>query len=237
MRATAITTDSGPCRTMEAGRRHPAGYALRIRRMGGARLARPEIRGVIRCGRARGAPLRTPFDSNLLAPKRNSSRRIRGCPGSGVVSKGGNYLLNVGPDSTGVIPWPSQDALRAVGRWVKLNGEAINGAGPTPLGEELGKVTGTRIVEKGGPKKQEEVVEGDRGWRYTSKPGKLYVHLVRWPGEKSQLSGLKTKVTKAYVLADRRPLDLSPTKGALIVNLPAQVPGDLPMVLCLESAQ
>ena len=47
-----------------------------------------------------------------------------------IVSKGGNYLLNVGPTSEGVIPQASQDNLRGVGRWLKVNGEAIYGAGP-----------------------------------------------------------------------------------------------------------
>ena len=56
-----------------------------------------------------------------------------------IVSKGGNYLLNVGPMADGVIPQPSQDILRAVGRWLKVNGEAIYGAGPTPFGDELGE--------------------------------------------------------------------------------------------------
>ena len=55
-----------------------------------------------------------------------------------IVSKGGNYLLNVGPTAEGLIPQPSQDNLRAVGRWLKVNGESIYGAGPTPFGEELG---------------------------------------------------------------------------------------------------
>ena len=50
------------------------------------------------------------------------------------VSKGGNYLLNVGPMADGVIPPPSQDVLRTVGRWLKKNGEAVYGAGPTPVG-------------------------------------------------------------------------------------------------------
>src|SRR5207237_267673 len=56
-----------------------------------------------------------------------------------IVSKGGNYLLNVGPTSEGVIPQPSQDVLRTVGRWLQVNGEAVYGAGPTPFGEELGE--------------------------------------------------------------------------------------------------
>ena len=50
-----------------------------------------------------------------------------------IASKGGNYLLNVGPTSEGIVPQASQDNLRAVGRWLKINGEAIYGAGPTPF--------------------------------------------------------------------------------------------------------
>src|SRR6266851_4812385 len=56
-----------------------------------------------------------------------------------IVSKGGNYLLNVGPTAEGVIPQPSQDILRTVGRWLQVNGEAVYGAGPTPFGDELGE--------------------------------------------------------------------------------------------------
>src|SRR5436309_10385797 len=58
-----------------------------------------------------------------------------------IVSKGGNYLLNVGPTAEGVIPQASQDALRTVGRWLQANGEAVYGAGPTPFGEELGEAS------------------------------------------------------------------------------------------------
>ena len=46
-----------------------------------------------------------------------------------IVSKGGNYLLNVGPTAEGVIPQPSQDVLRTVGRWLRVNGDAVYGAG------------------------------------------------------------------------------------------------------------
>src|ERR1039458_9607919 len=68
-----------------------------------------------------------------------------------IVSKGGNYLLNVGPTSEGVIPQASQDNLRGVGRWLKVNGESIYGAGPTPFGSELGEVDNTTKDKKGNP--------------------------------------------------------------------------------------
>lgn len=43
------------------------------------------------------------------------------------VSKNGNLLLNVGPDSQGTIPEPSRKVLREVGEWMKINGESIYG--------------------------------------------------------------------------------------------------------------
>src|SRR6185503_8336639 len=58
-----------------------------------------------------------------------------------IVSKGGNYLLNVGPMANGVVPERSQEALRSVGRWLKVNGEAVYGANASPWGEELGEFT------------------------------------------------------------------------------------------------
>ena len=66
-----------------------------------------------------------------------------------IVSKGGNYLLNVGPTSEGVIPQASQDNLRAVGNWLKVNGESVYGAGPTPFGTELGEVDNTTQGQEG----------------------------------------------------------------------------------------
>lgn len=58
-----------------------------------------------------------------------------------IASKGGNYLLNVGPDGNGVIPEESTKVLREIGAWLKINGEAIYGTsrwttmkeGPTTL--------------------------------------------------------------------------------------------------------
>ena len=61
-----------------------------------------------------------------------------------IVSKGGNYLLNVGPTAEGVIPQVSQDILRTVGRWLKVNGEAVYGAGPSPFGDEFGEFSARR---------------------------------------------------------------------------------------------
>ena len=43
------------------------------------------------------------------------------------VSKGGNLLLNVGPDAKGQIPKESLDILAEIGEWMKQNGDSIYG--------------------------------------------------------------------------------------------------------------
>ncbi len=50
-----------------------------------------------------------------------------------VVSKGGNYLLNVGPDARGIIPADSVSELKKVGNWLAINGDAIYGCGAAGL--------------------------------------------------------------------------------------------------------
>ena len=52
---------------------------------------------------------------------------------SDIASKGGNYLLNVGPDARGVIPEAACAELAKVGKWLEVNGEAIFGTGPAQL--------------------------------------------------------------------------------------------------------
>lgn len=51
-----------------------------------------------------------------------------------IASKGGNYLLNVGPDAHGEIPLPSIERLKAVGAWMKVNSEAIYATQASPFG-------------------------------------------------------------------------------------------------------
>ncbi len=146
-----------------------------------------------------------------------------------IVSKGGNYLLNVGPDADGAIPQPSQDVLRKVGAWLKVNGEAIYGAARTPFGQEFG---GT-VEEKNEYGKMSKV-SALRDWRCTTKPGRLYVHLFKWPGEKFEMSGLTGTVSRAYLLSDRQPLEFARAGEKVSVSLPEGPPEGLATVLCFE---
>lgn len=91
-----------------------------------------------------------------------------------VVSKGGNYLLNIGPTAEGVIPQPSQDNIRYAGQWLKINGEAIYGAGRSPFGAEFGEFSKTAKNQDGSP-----VFLYRNEWRCTTKPGKLFFTLFK----------------------------------------------------------
>ena len=115
-----------------------------------------------------------------------------------IVSKGGNYLLNVGPTADGVIPQPSQDSLRGVGKWMKVNGEAIYGCGTTAFGDEYGEFSKTKDA-KGKP----PFIAKQSDWRCTTKPGKIYIHIFNWPAGKLEFPAMKGKITRAYLLADK----------------------------------
>ena len=51
-----------------------------------------------------------------------------------IASKGGNFLLNVGPDNLGEFPKESIDILAKMGKWMKVNGEAVYGTKASPWG-------------------------------------------------------------------------------------------------------
>src|SRR6266850_7578149 len=76
-----------------------------------------------------------------------------------IASKGGNYLLNVGPTAEGLIPPPSVERLRDVGNWMKRNGESIYGTTASPFASQLSF------------------------GRATSKPGRVYLEVFDWPAD------------------------------------------------------
>lgn len=118
-----------------------------------------------------------------------------------ITSKGGNYLLNVGPTAEGVIPQPSQDVLREVGKWLKVNGEAIYGTTRSPFGEEFGEYS-TKLKNRSG----NPLFLPFSDWRCTAKPGKLYFTLFKVEREGLPgwfaLPAFKNKVKTIYQLDD-----------------------------------
>jgi alpha-L-fucosidase len=128
-------------------------------------------------------------------------------------SKGGNYLLNIGPTAEGVIPAPSVERLERIGKWMKVNGEAIYGTTAGPFKTEL-------------------------PWgRATSKRGKLYLHVFDWPADGVlNVPGYAATVTRAYLLADpKKPLTTEAGADGLRIKVPASAPDPVATVIVLET--
>jgi len=147
-------------------------------------------------------------------------------------SKGGNYLLNVGPTSEGLIPQPSLERLAEVGAWMKVNGEAIYGTGPTPFDVPTGQFNATGKNKKGEPK-----FIPSWEWRATTKPEKIYIHVFQWPVGKLELPVVQNKITKVYLLAGRKKLEWQQTASGVSVSLPEKAPDAIASVICLETGK
>jgi len=151
-----------------------------------------------------------------------------------IASKGGNYLLNIGPDSKGVVPAAEVERLHQVGAWLAVNGEAIYGTSPTLFGSEAGAFSTTEKDKQG---KLKFIPSWE--WRSTTKADKIYVEIFQWPSGSFHLSKLPRKVTSAYLLADstHAPLKYTQTGDKLDVQLPTKALDPVATVLVLETAK
>ncbi len=133
-----------------------------------------------------------------------------------IASKGGNFLLNVGPTSEGVFPAPSIERLRQIGDWMKVNGEAIYSTKASPF----------RNLAWG---------------RCTQKPidggARLYLHVFAWPVDgKLVVPGILSQAKQAYLLSDSRhsPLSVNRQEDALVVTVPTKAPDAISSVVVLD---
>jgi len=133
-----------------------------------------------------------------------------------VASKGGNFLLNVGPTAEGVFPDTSIERLKQMGEWMKENGETIYGTTASPFRSlPWGRCTQKKI---------------DGGSR-------LYLHVFDWPDDgKLVVPGLLSEPKRIYSLADKemRALRWSRNEDAVVVTLEKQFRNPINTVIVLE---
>lgn len=149
-----------------------------------------------------------------------------------IASKGGNYLLNIGPDAKGNVPQAEVERLRQVGRWLRVNGDAIYGTGPTLFGAETGSLSNTAMDEHGAPK----FIPAWR-WRSTTAAHKIYIEIIEWPTGPFHLDSVPRKINGAYLLADphRTPLKVSESGKGIDIQLPPKALDPIATVLVLST--
>jgi len=149
-----------------------------------------------------------------------------------IASKGGNYLLNIGPDSMGRIPTEEIDRLRQIGNWLAINGEAIYGTGATLFGPEAGSFSATEKDTEGKPK-----FIPTWNWRSTTTANRIYIELFTWPSKRFHLDHAPRNITGAFLLADasRRALKINKNARGIDIQLPDHAKDPIATVLVLET--
>ncbi|OXU22311.1 hypothetical protein TSAR_003392 [Trichomalopsis sarcophagae] len=120
------------------------------------------------------------------------------------VSTGGNFLMNVGPTKDGIIPVIFQERLRGIGKWLKINGEAIYKTKPWVL--------------------QNDTIQKDV-WYTHGQNGDIFATLLSWPKTNNvHLSNLvkTTEKTQISILNIQEPLIWRQESDSLKISLPLE---------------
>jgi len=135
-----------------------------------------------------------------------------------IASKGGNYLLNVGPTSEGIFPAESVEILSEVGSWMKVNGESIYGTSSSLFNSlEWGRCTQKKIGEN----------------------TRLYLHVFNWSQNgRLVIPGIYSQPLHSYLLSDEKKTHLTVERNedALIVSIPTKTPDENNSVVVLDVA-
>ncbi|GHV25803.1 alpha-L-fucosidase [Bacteroidia bacterium] len=130
-----------------------------------------------------------------------------------IAARGGNYLLNVGPDPTGLIPQEAVTRLQEMGRWMKVNGEAIYGTQRSAVHPSWGETTRKDLKNK----------------------SVLYLCVFDWPTDgKLQLPDVGAKIHSAAFLHNKAKLKTTKTADGWTIDLPSEMPDKIATVIKVE---
>lgn len=131
-----------------------------------------------------------------------------------IVSKGGNFLLNIGPRADGTFPPESVERLKAIAGWMRVNKASIYGT----TASNFDAVPWGRITQK---------KSGDKTL--------LYLHVFHWPDNgQLQLNGLGNSVTRVYGLAGGQQLEFTEKDNTVTIQVPPVAADIINTVLVME---
>ena len=168
--------------------------------------AKPENRPWETCQTMNGSWGYASWDKNYKTTKTLIQQLVQ------VVSRDGNYLLNIGPKGDGTVPNESVTKLDSIGDWMAIYNESIYGATRSPFPSEP-------------------------TWGlYTMKTGKLYAHIFSWPANGLlKVPSLKNTIKKIYLLNDTNTsLNYKDSLGYITISMPATAPNKINSVVVIE---
>lgn len=138
-----------------------------------------------------------------------------------IVSKGGNYMLNIGPDGQGNIPVQNVRILEDVGEWLRVNGEAIYGTRPYTICHEgplCLHAEGTEAREASGANDKAT----DKDWWFTQRTDKIYaITLVEHRSESVTIASLSgQRIQSMRILGENMLLEFSADENGVHICLP-----------------
>jgi len=145
-----------------------------------------------------------------------------------IASKGGNFLLNVGPKADGTIPEASIERLREIGVWMEVNGEAIYGTTNWDVFRE--GPTGVAFINT-----YEDEFEGFEEPKYapedilfTAKDNVIYAICLAWPDKQVTIKSLakleKSEIKSVTMLGIEDELEWSLNEKGMTIKVPEKKP-------------
>ena len=164
-----------------------------------------------------------------------------------IVSKGGRFLINIGPAPDGSIVEADRETLLGIGKWLDVNGEAIYGTEPLFCEPDYASETSqdrakNLLLPKTGindfPNVWKQLLDHNSAQgpiRFTKKDSYTYAIHQGWPGETLELKDLSIKPgSEIRMLGIEKPLSWAVGKNKVIIRLPSDKPSEHAFVLKME---